>query len=545
MILGSVTLASNYRPGSGSILVKGLGPVLSQMDAIPNQVTLYHAGTMGGGTTYLITSIGGSTIQFSTVESGTDQAYQTGDLVGLQLNPALISGGGGGNGTGTVTQIVAGTGLSGGTITNTGTIAVANSTNSSLAGFASNGQFTTITVGANLALNTNGTLSSTASGNGNVNTGVANQLGVYNTNGNTISGTNVGLVLTQSISPTTVDTDGSTVTFNLALSNRHTVTLQGNRTLALSNPTVDQTFTIVLVQDGSGSRTVTWFSGITWQGGSVPTLQTTPGAVDVFVFWCQSNGVYIGFATAPVLAGTSGQLLYNNAGVLAGAANALISSNNVLNVGAAVSDPATPVSGDLWPSANGSGLKYARAATQYGTVQSAIFSCLSCNSVTNTTALTSVFGSPTNSKGSLTVPANTLQPGNIIRWQLTGSWQCSNSSPTLLVQVIFNTSVILQTSVAVAMNTSQPNASQVYQQYCAYTCLATGANGIGQGAANLAFVNPTAATLAATCVPGGGSPTLNSTFASTTNGLFDIKVQWSANSTANIFQITSFKLYID
>lgn len=90
-------------------------------------------------------------------------------------------------------------------------------------------------------------------------------------------------------------TDGTTVTFNLALSDWQIVTLGGNRTLAISNPTAGQQFTIQLVQDGAGSRTVTWFNGIKWQGGAAPTLSTTAGKIDVFTFKCTSVGNYLGF----------------------------------------------------------------------------------------------------------------------------------------------------------------------------------------------------------------------------------------------------------
>ena len=94
----------------------------------------------------------------------------------------------------------------------------------------------------------------------------------------------------------TADTDGATITFNLATSDWHTVTLGGNRTLAVSNGTTGQQFTIVLVQDGTGSRTVSsWFSTIKWAGGSAPTLTTTAGKADVFTFKQTGAGAYYGF----------------------------------------------------------------------------------------------------------------------------------------------------------------------------------------------------------------------------------------------------------
>jgi hypothetical protein len=91
------------------------------------------------------------------------------------------------------------------------------------------------------------------------------------------------------------DTDGPTITFNLTAANWHQVTLGGNRTLAVSNVLVGQQFTISLVQDATGSRTVTWFSGIRWAGGSPPTLTTTAGKADVFTFKAVSPTSFYGF----------------------------------------------------------------------------------------------------------------------------------------------------------------------------------------------------------------------------------------------------------
>ena len=94
-------------------------------------------------------------------------------------------------------------------------------------------------------------------------------------------------------SPVVTDVDGATITFDLSVSVNHTVTLGGNRTLALSNPSIGQEFMIVLLQDGSGSRTVTWFGGIKWSGASVPTLTTTAAKYDAFGFLTLASGVYL------------------------------------------------------------------------------------------------------------------------------------------------------------------------------------------------------------------------------------------------------------
>lgn len=91
-------------------------------------------------------------------------------------------------------------------------------------------------------------------------------------------------------------TDGATVTVDLSKRGIHQVTLGGNRTIALSGETVGQVFILRLVQDGTGSRTISWFSGISWQnGGTVPTLTTTASKTDTFGFIVKSSGAYAGF----------------------------------------------------------------------------------------------------------------------------------------------------------------------------------------------------------------------------------------------------------
>jgi len=89
--------------------------------------------------------------------------------------------------------------------------------------------------------------------------------------------------------------DGTTITFDLSAGNKQKVTLGGNRTLALSNVQNGHVFIIRLKQDATGSRTVGWFSGISWAGGTAPTLITTANKSDVFGFIQTASGAYDGF----------------------------------------------------------------------------------------------------------------------------------------------------------------------------------------------------------------------------------------------------------
>jgi len=110
-----------------------------------------------------------------------------------------------------------------------------------------------------------------------------------------------GLTVTQwSGSIITANPSSGTATLNLALGNRFFCTLVNGvpTTLVLSNPTVGQPFSILLIQDVTGSGTVgTWFSGIKWAGGAAPTLTTAASKGDLATFLCVSTvptGVYWG-----------------------------------------------------------------------------------------------------------------------------------------------------------------------------------------------------------------------------------------------------------
>jgi hypothetical protein len=80
-------------------------------------------------------------------------------------------------------------------------------------------------------------------------------------------------------------TDAATVTPDFALNNNFTITLNvagASRTIA--NPTnlvAGQSGSLFVIQDSSGSRTITWGSSWDWAGGgTAPTLSTGANAVD-------------------------------------------------------------------------------------------------------------------------------------------------------------------------------------------------------------------------------------------------------------------------
>lgn len=79
-------------------------------------------------------------------------------------------------------------------------------------------------------------------------------------------------------------TDGATITPDFEANQNFTVTLGGNRTLAnpsnVTSDKVGQVGSIFVVQDGTGSRTLSFGSNWDFIGGTAPTLSTTASAVD-------------------------------------------------------------------------------------------------------------------------------------------------------------------------------------------------------------------------------------------------------------------------
>jgi hypothetical protein len=76
-------------------------------------------------------------------------------------------------------------------------------------------------------------------------------------------------------------TDGATITPDFDANQNFSVTLGGNRTLANpSNIDAGQTGSIFVVQDGTGSRTLSFGAYWKFAGGTAPTLSTAAGSVD-------------------------------------------------------------------------------------------------------------------------------------------------------------------------------------------------------------------------------------------------------------------------
>ena len=87
--------------------------------------------------------------------------------------------------------------------------------------------------------------------------------------------------------------DQATIEWNPAAYPIARIILGGDRTFAAPVPLENAT-TLVLfvVQDDTGSRTITWDSVFLWPGGTAPTLTTTANAVDIIAFMTDGTNMY-------------------------------------------------------------------------------------------------------------------------------------------------------------------------------------------------------------------------------------------------------------
>ena len=108
---------------------------------------------------------------------------------------------------------------------------------------------------------------------------------------------------------TTIAASGSAQTLMIGGANTFDITLTANCTLAFTGAALsgsESSVLLMLRQDGTGSRTVTWPGSVVWASGSAPTLTTTAGAVDFIVIETIDGGsVWFGF---PVGGGTTSPL---------------------------------------------------------------------------------------------------------------------------------------------------------------------------------------------------------------------------------------------
>ena len=85
----------------------------------------------------------------------------------------------------------------------------------------------------------------------------------------------------------------SSTAITLALTNGtvQIITLTGNATITMPTATSGKSFILLLKQDATGSRTVTW-STVKWPGGTAPTITATASKQDIYSFFADGTNWY-------------------------------------------------------------------------------------------------------------------------------------------------------------------------------------------------------------------------------------------------------------
>ena len=85
---------------------------------------------------------------------------------------------------------------------------------------------------------------------------------------------------------------GTAYTIDLAGGSVQILTLTGNCTFTFPTATAGRGLTLLLKQDGTGSRTVTWPSAVKWPAGTAPTITATASKLDKYVFTADGTNWY-------------------------------------------------------------------------------------------------------------------------------------------------------------------------------------------------------------------------------------------------------------
>ena len=147
------------------------------------------------------------------------------------------------------------------------------------------------TISTNLAVTGNSTVSGTQTITGLLTASGRLTVGTnFTVTGNTVLGANIDD--STSAYKTQTLTDGATITWNAASGRIATVTLGGNRTMAAPTNLKAGHYTLTVIQDGTGSRTLTWNGAFKWPAQTAPTLSTAANARDILTFVSDGTLLY-------------------------------------------------------------------------------------------------------------------------------------------------------------------------------------------------------------------------------------------------------------
>jgi hypothetical protein len=273
--------------GSGAITVAFTGPGSGSVTSVD----------VSGGTTGLTTSGGPITASGTVTLAGTLAVANGGtSLATLTANNVIL-----GNGTSAPTFVAPST--SGNVLTSNGTTwqstapatggTVTSASVVSANGFAGTVATATTTPAITLTTSITGVLKGNATA---ISAAVAGTDYVTPTGTETLTNKTIEAgTFTNGYTEEVFTGNSSTaITLDLANGTVQIITLTGNCVYTFPTPVAGKSFTLIHLQDATGSRTVTWPATVDWPSATAPTLTATALRGDKFVFTAISGTSWLG-----------------------------------------------------------------------------------------------------------------------------------------------------------------------------------------------------------------------------------------------------------
>ena len=89
-----------------------------------------------------------------------------------------------------------------------------------------------------------------------------------------------------------VGNSGLAATVDWSAGQNHRITLTDSPTLTFTAPAGVGTFKLKVIQDATGSRTITWPASVLWTGKAAPTLSTAASSIDLIAFYFDGTNYF-------------------------------------------------------------------------------------------------------------------------------------------------------------------------------------------------------------------------------------------------------------
>jgi hypothetical protein len=296
----------------------------------------------------------------------------------------------------------------------------------------------------------------------------------------------------------------------------------------------------------SGLATISTLNVVanTTGGTAAPAGVTLSALFDAAIDNAQGDLVYRGASTwgKLVAGGTAGQLLQtggSGANPSWATSNFTIDQTNLCPKWTAISDPGTPAAGDRWLSSTIGRFAQCRAAGWNVLDDGTFFRCGSCTALSNFTGPSSLFGSPTNSWGSLTIPANMLKVGDVIELWAIGNFGVNSTSITFAPTFLMGSTAVVGNTATVVNGTNTTQNllwGSLYGAIVQIYITAIGSSGGALGLGFSAFYHAAGATTGLSYTSGTDAGTGTPITINTTNSLaMDYQITCSvANANSNM-----------